>query len=149
MEWRATAIHGWPCSSGKVACAGDPVRDKAAFFRFGFLGCGFRLFLHRLSSFASGEAWREPATARITLRKLAPRKPSNRFRLRISMDRISDSDSEDAGSIPAGATRQERPRNSRSFLFKILLKSLQNEDYFVLTGGSTLAIFYGQIFREN
>jgi hypothetical protein len=25
-------------------------------------------------------------------------------RLRISMDRISDSDSEDAGSIPAGAT---------------------------------------------
>jgi hypothetical protein len=29
------------------------------------------------------------------------------FRLRISMDRISDSDSEDAGSIPAGATFQK------------------------------------------
>ena len=28
------------------------------------------------------------------------------FRLRISMDRISDSDSEDAGSIPAGATNE-------------------------------------------
>jgi hypothetical protein len=28
----------------------------------------------------------------------------NYFWLRISMDRISDSDSEDAGSIPAGAT---------------------------------------------
>jgi hypothetical protein len=27
--------------------------------------------------------------------------------LRISMDRISDSDSEDAGSIPAGVTRTE------------------------------------------
>ena len=29
---------------------------------------------------------------------------SRNFWLRISMDRISDSDSEDAGSIPAGAT---------------------------------------------
>jgi hypothetical protein len=29
------------------------------------------------------------------------------FRLRISMDRISDSDSEDAGSIPAGATTEQ------------------------------------------
>ena len=28
-------------------------------------------------------------------------------RLRISMDRISDSDSEDAGSIPAGATTEQ------------------------------------------
>jgi hypothetical protein len=31
------------------------------------------------------------------------------FWLRISMDRISDSDSEDAGSIPAGATKGHRP----------------------------------------
>ena len=29
------------------------------------------------------------------------------FWLRISMDRISDSDSEDAGSIPAGATTKQ------------------------------------------
>ena len=65
------------------------------------------------------------------------------------MDRISDSDSEDAGSIPAGATRQERPGFSRFFLFKISLKSFQNADYFVLTGGSTLAIFDDQIFRKN
>ena len=31
----------------------------------------------------------------------------NHFWLRISMDRISDSDSEDAGSIPAGATTEQ------------------------------------------
>jgi hypothetical protein len=35
-------------------------------------------------------------------------------RLRISMDRISDSDSEDAGSIPAGVTTTEtKPLNSK------------------------------------
>ena len=31
------------------------------------------------------------------------------FRLRISMDRISDSDSEDVGSIPTGATLKFAP----------------------------------------
>jgi hypothetical protein len=36
-------------------------------------------------------------------------------RLRISMDRISDSDSEDAGSIPAGATRPERRKTFADF----------------------------------
>jgi hypothetical protein len=37
---------------------------------------------------------------------LEPGTKTELFWLRISMDRISDSDSEDAGSIPAGATNK-------------------------------------------
>ena len=67
---------------------------------------------------------------------------------RSTMDSISDSDSEDAGSIPAGTTRQESASFTRSFLLKILLKSSQNADYIVLFSGSTNAIFDAKIFRE-
>ena len=38
------------------------------------------------------------------------------------MDSISDSDSEDAGSIPAGATRQERASFTAQILPKIFNK---------------------------
>ena len=41
------------------------------------------------------------------------------FRLRISMDRISDSDSEDVGSIPTGATASAEAlaKADKAFLF--------------------------------
>ena len=53
------------------------------------------------------------------IRQLAPPvtgvwQPATHFRLRISMDRISDSDSEDAGSIPAGATNEADPEVTTS-----------------------------------
>ena len=54
------------------------------FLDFNFLPRNLCLFLPRMTSSDGGR---------------------KELRLRISMDRISDSDSEDAGSIPAGATK--------------------------------------------